>query len=104
MHERWFVVWFGILGGSTIVWLFMAASMFRQLRERHPEAYERLGKPSLLNSTIENNTLSAEFILRAQYRELGDPMISQLGNRMRFFFALYTLWFFGGLIASLLRF
>ena len=49
------IVWFSVLFAAVVAWYWLAARMFRLLREDHREVYESLGSPSLVvNNSIRN--------------------------------------------------
>lgn len=87
-----------IFGGVTIIgYLF-----HRRLKMQHPEVWNELGQPSLLNSTIKNGWKVAKFATSNGYKKLNDPTLTAyiwIGRALALaFLALYL-----SIAAGLLR-
>lgn len=52
--------------------------MFSYLKRAHPEAWDKLGRPSFLNNSIQNNFLFFGFMIHRKYLALKDPKLNQL--------------------------
>lgn len=83
-----------LLLAMLFAWFYLCHQMFKVLRERHPETYEAMGKPSLvLNNSISNNAAFLRFLCARGWRDLGDPQLTGLGKRMLGVGSVYILLF-----------
>ena len=74
---------YGFLAGLVLVWgatgFFNAHRLLERLRERHPEVWLSLGRPSLLRPS--HAAAVWQFLWTRQYRGLSDPLLAELGDR-----------------------
>ncbi len=97
-------VHFFILMFSVLVWFVLMARLHRILRTRHPQIWNRIGRPTLfLNNTVQNGLVTIRFLLAGHFRELDDPTLVRLGSFMQVFFYAYTVIFIS-LVALMFRF
>lgn len=64
--------------------LFRYSRFLKQLRGKHPLKWQNLGMPELV--TIEGSQTdraTSVFLLKAYYRDLNDPELTRMGDRMR---------------------
>lgn len=89
-----FLILFGILFISVLVWFFLCNKMFKVLALKHPEKYEGMGKPSLImNNSLSNNISFMKFLLKREWRDLNDQSVASLGKTMSVFITLYLALF-----------
>jgi hypothetical protein len=78
--------------GWLLAMLYVLPTYFRRLRElvdllsnRHPDTFERLGRPSLdlLKTQIGSTANLVFFVLRKDYLELDDPDVARSGHAAR---------------------
>ena len=75
--------------------------MFKILRTRYPETFEKMGKPSLImNNSISNNLSFMKFLYGRKWRTLDDEGLATLGNSILVFFLFYLIGFVFLLIAG----
>jgi hypothetical protein len=67
----------GILGFAIVILQF---HFLKALRGQHPEAWRRLGSPTLLRNTISTSVNVTKYLLTGNYKELGSERISTLGR------------------------
>lgn len=73
---------------------FLQHVFLSQLRSRHSQKWEALGRPTLfLNNSIANGLAVQRFLWRGEYRALGDRTFARLGNFMRVYMAAYLALF-----------
>ena len=97
---------------STIVWLVCSLSLIpiammylsqirkvlSRLEDKHHDVWNRLGKPSLVtNNSINSSFKLSKFLIKAEYKRLGDDYIIEVCNLCRTLLVL-------GLILSLFAF
>jgi hypothetical protein len=107
MHAAAFV----ILMISCIVGFALHSYFLRELRSRHPDIWESLGRPTLImNNSISNGLAVQRFLWRREYESLDDPEFVQLSRVLRTFgiaylvlFALIVLGFFIGIALDATR-
>lgn len=91
----------GFLAG---VWT--QARLLKALRDRHPEVWERLGKPTLVrNNSISNIFRLRKYLRRREYIALGDLQVERIVRIQRtlelayiFVFLLFVISFAAGLL------
>jgi hypothetical protein len=89
-----------VMFGSVVFWFFLCSRLFKILKNRHPEQYQRMGSPSLvLNNTISNNFLFLKFLVGRGWRPLNDTTLSRLGGFMLVFLCAYLMLFAGVIYA-----
>ena len=92
---------FGTLFCAVIVWFYLCNRMFKTLETRHPEAYEAMGKPSLImNNSISSNIAFIKFLFGRNWKVLKDEGLSKLGNTMLIFFMVYVVGFIFLVVSS----
>jgi hypothetical protein len=85
---------FFVLMVCVVIGFTLTSRFHRLLRERHPEVYDSLGRPTLfLNNSVQNGWASLRFILGGHFQTLGDPEVVRLCRLIRIFFFCYTLFF-----------
>jgi hypothetical protein len=72
----------------------------QQLRNRHPETWARLGKPSFWNNSMQNSFAVLRFLWKKEYEAVGDPEFTRVAHALRTFNIIYLLLFGAILIAS----
>lgn len=98
IKEVWMIVLYPMIGvllvAMLFAWFYLCHQMFKILRERHPETYEAMGRPSLvLNNSISNNVAFLRFLCARGWRYLGDPQLAGLGKCMIGVGSVYILLF-----------
>jgi hypothetical protein len=89
---------FFILMIAVVVSLALHHHFLREMRERHPEVWESLGRPTLvLNNTGSNCFAIPRFLWRKDYEVLDDPEFARLAVFLRTFNIAYLI-FFGGIL------
>ena len=89
-----FVIMFGLLFCSVLVWIFLCNRLFKILETRHPEKYESMGKPGLIaNNTMSSNFTFMKFLFKREWRDLDDAGLAVLGKFMLVFFVIYMVGF-----------
>ena len=79
----------GLVAG-VILYFILIVRYFNYLRERHPVAYEKIGKPSLfMNNTPRNNILTLRFIMGAESMSTGDHVLESKTKTLRLILYLY---------------
>ena len=94
---------FIVLFGFIALWFFLCTRMFKILRTRHPDVYERMGSPSLImNNTISSNLKFMKFLFTRRWTRMPDKGLCQLGDFMLAVFVIYfaLLFSFGYLATS----
>jgi hypothetical protein len=87
-----------LLALALVYWLFLAGRLLHVLRERHPEVYDGLGRPSrLLLPTPGASARFLRFLLGGAYAELDDPAFVRLCGFLRLFAVLIAV----GLVAAI---
>ncbi len=85
---------FGVLFCSVIVWFFLCSRAFKILETRHPEKYESMGKPGIfMRNSLFSNIAFMKFLVKREWRSMGDSGLATLGNSMLVFFAFYMIGF-----------
>lgn len=85
-----FAVW-AIL---VAIWLPLISWLFRRLRTRHPETYEAIGSPGLIqNSSLQNNWRFLKFMWSSRPDKLKDGRLSITIWLMRLFLICYVVLF-----------
>lgn len=51
-----------------------------ELKRNNPQLWEQLGKPSLLNSSIQNNLRMTKFLYSGRYRKINNTRVKMLGD------------------------
>jgi hypothetical protein len=96
MPETIATAWFAVLFAMVLVWFVLISWLFRRLREHHASTYEAMGSPSLFwNNSMRNNWLFMKFLFGSQWRELGDPAVTNACRFMRVFLVAYLALFLG---------
>jgi hypothetical protein len=85
------------LGALVLACMVTSASLQRYLRQHHRAAWESLGSPSFLNSTVINSVGFLWFMFGLKYRRLNDPAFN---NKAAVFFILYAITFSALLVLS----
>ena len=68
--------------------------MLSNLRKRHPEVWEDLGSPTLINNnTIRNGLRVQKFLLKKEYKGLNDPEFEKQADSLRTFGTFYLGFF-----------
>ena len=89
-----FLIIFGILFCSVLVWFFLCHRLFKILETMHPEKYESMGKPSLImNNTVSSNITFMKFLFKREWSELEDSGVATLGKSMLVFLVIYMIGF-----------
>jgi hypothetical protein len=71
----------------------------RRLRLRHPNAWEALGKPTLIaNNSPQNSLATVRYIMSADYKELEDPPFVRYCNFLRLFDVLTLVLVITGMV------
>ena len=94
MHALvFFVLLVAVIFGLGIHYHFL-----RELRSRHPQVWDSLGRPTLvMNNSISNGLAVLRFLSRKDYEALDDPGFAQFAGRVRTFDICYTI-FFGAIL------
>ena len=100
------IVLLPLLMVTIVVYLGMTLKLFGYLRQNQPGQYEKLGEPHLfLNNSPSLSRRAARFIADEDYSRIGDPALTAIGDRTRWFYgaskwlfvssliALFTFWF-----------
>ncbi|MAT71787.1 MAG: hypothetical protein CMJ58_19945 [Planctomycetaceae bacterium] len=96
--------WFAILLISTGVWFALVASLFRQLRDRHPETFVELGSPALFrNNTPANNLRLLKFLFSSASKRLNDARIAHMVQILRVYLILHLAGLTAFVVAFLTR-
>jgi hypothetical protein len=83
---------FGILFGAVAIGFFLIHRVYEILEKRHPEKYEAMGSPSLImNNSISNNISFMKFIFKLEWKDLGDPSLSNLSRFLLVYFVVYSV-------------
>ena len=89
-----FVIMFGVLFCSILVWFFLCNRFFKILETRHPKKYESMGKPGLIaKNTMSSNLTFLKFLFKREWRDLDDAGLAALGEFMLVFFVIYMVGF-----------
>jgi hypothetical protein len=87
---------FGVLMAMVLIWFAMIFSLFRMLKNSHPEKYKEMGEPSLFwNNSMKTAWATIKFLFRREHKVLNNSTLSFLSDSMIVFFALYFVLFFG---------
>lgn len=78
---------------NSIVGLVLRNVFLAQLRSRHRQTWDALGRPTLLNNSIANGLKVQRFLWRQEYRILGDGPFARFGSFLRFYMVAYLLLF-----------
>jgi hypothetical protein len=93
--EQIFGTLFALGGVLIVVQMYLQSRVLRILRERHPEVFEAMGRPSLfLNNSIENTWRLTRFVWssKGEGAQL-DPEIASCARILRWTFVAYVLVF-----------
>jgi hypothetical protein len=72
--------------------IVLHARFLRTLRQRHPRAWESVGRPTMVrNNTIRNSRAAQRFLRRREYEALEDPGFSALCDVLRVYTRFYTI-------------
>lgn len=83
------MVWVSCAIGLVLQHVFLS-----QLRTRHAQTWEALGRPSLfLNNSVSNSLAVLRFLWRREYRCLPDARFVRFANFLRGFLAAYLVLF-----------
>lgn len=89
-----FPVLFGVLFCSVFVWFALCVKLFKMLETRHPVKFNAMGRPSLvMNNNLSNNISFMRFLLKREYVELNDPVVSRLSSVMLVYLIVYLIGF-----------
>jgi hypothetical protein len=80
-----FIALFAILFVITMACVTLEACLFNRLRNDHPSTYEKLGRPSIFVRRA-NTWLFLKFLLRREWRDLGDRNVDELAAPLRALF------------------
>jgi len=92
----------------TLTAIFVAGMVLhgfflRRLRQKYPNVWESLGRPTLImNNSPRNSLASLKYLFTAQYRELPDQSFVRYCDFLRIFDLAYGLIFGTWLIINLL--
>jgi hypothetical protein len=90
MHALVFI----ILMTCVVIGFAMHSQLLRQLRARHPQVWESLGRPTLImNNSVANGLAVQRFLWRKEFQTLGDPEFARLAERLRTFGICYLVFF-----------
>ena len=79
---------------ACIVGFGLHSHFLREMRSRHPEIWESLGRPTLIiNSSVSNGLAVQRFLWRKEYESLDDPEFIQLARSLRTFNIAYLIFF-----------
>jgi hypothetical protein len=95
-HQTFQALWpvlFLILMVCVVIGITLTSRFHRLLRERHPDVYDSLGRPSFRNNSAENGWASLRFILAGHFETLDDPEVVRLCRVIRIFFFCYSVFF-----------
>ena len=89
-----FMPLFFVLFASVFVWFGLVSQLYKILATDHPQKYEEMGKPTLFwNNSPKSGWLLVKFIMKREYRGLGNQKLVKLGNFMFNFFVAYGILF-----------
>ncbi len=96
---------------SCVAGLALHTRFLRELRLRHADIWESLGRPTLImNNSISNGLAVLRFLWRRDYESIDDPEFVRLARRLRIFniahialFLLIVLSFFMGILLEATR-
>src|ERR1700722_6251563 len=74
-----FAIWLMMIANFAI-YFFLILFMFGLLRRNHAEVWASLGNPSFWNNSPRNSFLFVRWLLRHDYRHLGDKTIKRIGT------------------------
>jgi len=84
-----------LMAPLIVVYLILLARLLSCIRDKHPAEYKEMGEPSLfMNNSISNSMGVVRFLLDRDYRNIADPRVNQLGERLRQIF-MTTISLFG---------
>jgi len=90
------IVVFLVLGVMVLVWFRQLPKLFAYLKEKHPDEYAAMGKPTLvMNNTPKNNISFLRFILGNRPSQLGDPNLATKCAFLKKLFYCYMALFIG---------
>ncbi len=101
------LIWL-VFGVCLVYWCILQPQFNRRLMEKHPATYIQLGRPPTewqeLYRPDEISGVFAlnAFILTGEYRQLRDPVLMELGNRIRWVWLL-ALVAFGSLTFAVVQ-
>jgi hypothetical protein len=78
---------------SVIAYLATCLRLFSYLKENHEAVWDRLGRPSFLNNSIQNNILFLRFMAGRKWRDMNDPALRRLALTFYGLFALCAVSF-----------
>ena len=92
--EKIFPFGFILLILSVILGFFLNYKLFSILKEKHPQKWEELGRPSLLmNNNIRNNISVLNFLNKKEYLKMNDKQLTKLAGFLRIFSLIYIVFF-----------
>jgi uncharacterized membrane protein len=95
---------FFVLLVAFVIGLTMHHHLLREMRSRHPDLWESLGRPTLvINNSVSNGLAVQRFLWRKDYEALHDPEFILLARRLRTFNLAYLAFFAVILIGSLIE-
>jgi hypothetical protein len=75
---------------AVVVGLGLMHSFLQELKSRHPNVWESLGRPSVVaNNSIANSLAVLRFLWRKEYKDLGDPNFANRATVVRKFNIAY---------------
>ena len=81
---------FGVLGAAVFVWFFLCATLFKRIRDRLPHNFADMVSPSLImNNSLATNRAFMTFLIKREYRRMGDADLTRLGAFMRVYMLAY---------------
>jgi hypothetical protein len=96
MHVAYFVV----LVVVALVGIPFVREFNHQLRQRHPEVWESLGRPSFWNNSMQNGFAMMRFLWKKEYEAVGDPEFTRVAAAVRTYNIVYLSVFACIVIAS----
>lgn len=73
-----FAIWLTMMA-CTVTYLVLVNVLFGLLRRQHAEVWTSLGNPSFWNNSPRNGFLFVRWLLRRDYKKLGDQTIARIG-------------------------
>ncbi len=81
-----------MLLSAVAIGFFLIHRVYKILKNRHPEKYEAMGSPGLImNNSISNNISFMKFIFKLEWKDLGDPSLSNLSGFLLVYFVVYSV-------------
>lgn len=82
----WVVFSLALMAVAILVESFCSEKLFRHLEEKHHDTWLDLGAPKIgwfRGMTLETWCRSVQFVIRRDYRALGDPKLEAMGEESR---------------------